>query len=124
MLDKIKKIVVDKATNIAEAAKTGRFYRRWAITKSGDKLGKNNENINRALLDLQDLAKNGEKKSSRRQFLSDALSRAVDRNKPPILNNISHTPMEQLTDVLDIKPKLPKKPVDTDFAYMSKISRF
>lgn len=133
MLDKIKQGIIKKVGLLKNAAKDPSFYRRGFLVKTADRLTKNQERLNQALLDLEDLAQSGNEQMSRRAFLDKAAQRAMRRGKP-IINTPPHKPMEQLDDIIDsrIARKIAKKEAasaipkeEPKFSYMAlKIKSF
>lgn len=93
--------IKQKITAIRLASTQPETYRRGLISGAMERLNpKSNEVINQAILDMDDLANNGNTIMNRRQFLVKAKDRAMRRNRP-IIDDISHKPMEKIADTLD-----------------------
>lgn len=98
---KTKAGIQGQATKYMTELRNPDTYRRGAITGILQKLNPTkNDRVNRTLLDLDDLAQNGNNKISRRFFLEKTGTRLFDRQKP-FMNTLEHTPMEQIKDVID-----------------------
>jgi hypothetical protein len=108
---KVKGIVAKQISKYMTELKDPATYRRGGVLGVLHRVNpEQNDRVNRAILDLDDLANNGTNIISRREFLDKAGNRLFQRQKP-FMNTMEHTPFEKLNDALDKTKKVLNDPV-------------